>query len=143
MKWTVVDITPNHSTKVKAPYEIQQEGNVWVNCSSWETQHRLLQAGRFAQFHKSIHTKGQTLFLTTDVNTSDRPCSPPLTLNSKSCFCTFRVQKVNYHHLSTLNGAMLYRIKKQNQKTSALSSQISVLCVNVPGQLLIPMRSPQ
>lgn len=28
MKWTAVDITPNHSTKVKAPFEIQQEGNV-------------------------------------------------------------------------------------------------------------------
>lgn len=27
MKWTVVD-TPNHITKVKAPFEIQQEGNV-------------------------------------------------------------------------------------------------------------------
>lgn len=28
MKLTDVDITPKHITKVKAPYEIQQEGNV-------------------------------------------------------------------------------------------------------------------
>lgn len=28
MKWTDVDITPNHFTKVKAPFEKQQEGNV-------------------------------------------------------------------------------------------------------------------
>lgn len=28
MKWTVADITLNHATKVKAPFEIQQEGKV-------------------------------------------------------------------------------------------------------------------
>lgn len=55
MKWTVVGVSLNNTTKVKAPFEIQQEGNISLCLWSELEDLVLITALLNLQYH-SIHT---------------------------------------------------------------------------------------